>query len=171
MILPATTLASLLLLILTLFCWGSWANTQKLVYKWRFELFYYDFTLGAVLCAVLAVSFFGSANPQELTLSDNLLIAGYRKMAYAAAAGVIVNLATILLVAAISVSGMSVAFPVSFAVGLLVMSLTNYIDNPASSNAALLFGGLVLLLISAFACIVAYRSYLDDISNKSKGGP
>src|SRR5580704_9630335 len=133
MILPATTLASLLLLILTFFCWGSWANTQKLVYKWRFELFYYDFALGVALCAFLAVFIFGSANPQELTVSDNMLIAGYRKMAYAAGAGVLVNLATILLVAAIAVSGMAVAFPLTFAVGLLVMSLTNYIDSPSSN--------------------------------------
>ena len=105
MILPATTLASLLLLILTLVCWGSWANTLKLVYKWRFELFYYDFSVGVALCAFLALFLLGSANPQELTVSDNMLIAGYRKMAYAVAAGIVVNLATIALVAAISVSG------------------------------------------------------------------
>ena len=102
MILPATTLASLLLVILSLVCWGSWANTQRLVFKWRFELFYYDFTLGLAVCLLLAAFTLGSMNSQELTVSDNMLIAGYRKMAYAVGAGVIVNLANMLLVAAIS---------------------------------------------------------------------
>lgn len=171
MILPATTLASLLLLMLTLFCWGTWANTQKLVYKWRFELFYYDFALGIAICALIAVYTLGSANPQELTVSDNMLIAGYRKIAYALATGLVINLATIMLVAAISLSGLTVAFPISFGVGLIVMSLTNFIGNSGASNTALLFGGVVLILGAVLADIFAYRSYLDSLSAKSKSGP
>jgi len=171
MILPATSLASLLLLILTLFCWGSWANTQKLVFKWRFELFYYDFALGVALCAAIAVFALGSANPQELTVSDNMLIAGYRKIAFALATGLVANLANIMLVAAISLCGMTVVFPLAFGIGLLVMSLTNFIGNPASNNAALLFGGLVLLVASAVVDIFAYHSYLDAVAAKSKSGP
>jgi glucose uptake protein len=167
MILPASTLASLLLLILTLFCWGSWINTQRLVYKWRFELFYYDFALGVGLCALIAVYFLGYANPQELTVSDNLMIAGYRKMANAAAAGLVINLATIMLVAAISVSGITLVFPLAFGVGLIVMALTDFIGGPPT-NAALLFGGIVLILFSVLADIFAYRSHLAALSNKSK---
>jgi glucose uptake protein len=171
MILPATSLASLLLLILTLFCWGSWANTQKLVYKWRFELFYYDFAVGVALCLFIAVYFLGSANPQELTVSDNMMIAGYRKMAYAIATGLVINLATLMLVAAISVSGMSVAFPIAFGIGLIVMSLTNFIGNPASNNAALLFSGLALIFGSVLAEVFAYRSFIDFLVKKTKSGP
>jgi glucose uptake protein len=171
MILPATTLASLLLLILTLFCWGSWANTQKLVFKWRFELFYYDFAVGVAVCALIATYTLGSANPQELTVSDNILIAGYRKMAYAVAAGIVVNLATIMFSAAISLSGMTVAFPIAFGIGLIVMALTDYIGNPASDIASLLFGGIVLILGAVLANIFAYRSHLDALSSKSKTGP
>ena len=167
MILPASTLASLLLLILTLVCWGTWINTQKLVYKWRFELYYYDFALGVGLCALIAVYFLGYANPQELTVSDNLMIAGYRKMAYAAATGLVINLATIMLVAAISVSGITVVFPIAFGVGLLVMSLTNFVAGPPTS-AALLFGGMVLILGAVLADISAYRSHLMALANKSK---
>lgn len=167
MILPASTLAGLLLLILTLFCWGTWINTQRLVYKWRFELFYYDFALGVGLCALIAVYFLGYANPQELTVSDNLMIAGYRKMANAAAAGLVINLATIMLVAAISVSGITVVFPIAFGVGLIVMSLTNFIGGPPT-NAALLFGGLVLILLAVLADIFAYRSHQTALASKSK---
>ena len=36
--------------VVTMFCWGSWANTQKLTSKeWRFELFYWDYALGVML--------------------------------------------------------------------------------------------------------------------------
>jgi glucose uptake protein len=171
MILPATTLASLLLLILTLVCWGSWANSQRLVFKWRFELFYYDFALGLAACVLIAAFTLGSMNSQELTLSDNLMIAGYRKMAYGVAAGVLVNLAYMLLVAAISLSGMAVAFPLSFGIGLVVMSVTNFISNPQLSNALLLFSGLVLVLVSVLVDTVAYRSHLDALKEKSKMGP
>lgn len=167
MILPASTLASLLLLILTLFCWGSWINTQRLVYKWRFELFYYDFALGVGLCALIAVYFLGYANPQELTVSDNLMIAGYRKMANAAAAGLVINLATIMLVAAISVSGITLVFPLAFGVGLIVMALTDFIGGPPT-NAALLFSGMVLILFAVLADIFAYRSHIAALSSKSK---
>lgn len=171
MILPASTLASLLLLVLAFLCWGSWTNTQKLVYRWRFELYYYDFAVGVALCLLIAVFVFGSANPQELTVSDNMLIAGYRKIAWALAAGLVVNLANIMLVAAISLSGMTVAFPLAFGIGLIVMSISSYIGNPAGNNAALLFGGLVLLLAAMLVEIFAYRSFLDELASKSKTGP
>ena len=171
MILPATTLASLLLLILTLFCWGSWANSQRLVFKWRFELFYYDFTLGLAACLLIAAFTLGSMNSQELTVSDNMMIAGYRKMAYGVAAGVLVNLAYMLLVAATSLSGMAVAFPLSFGIGLVVISVTNFISNPQSANMLLLFGGLVLVLIAVLVDIIAYRSHLDALAAASKSGP
>jgi glucose uptake protein len=165
MILPATTLASLLLVILSLVCWGSWANTQRLVFKWRFELFYYDFTLGLAVCLLLAAFTLGSMNSQELTVSDNMLIAGYRKMAYAVGAGVIVNLANMLLVAAISLSGMAVAFPLSFGVGLIVMSIANFIGNPNSANPLLLFAGLVLVLVAVLVDVVAYRTHIDALKD------
>ena len=155
MILPSTTLASLLLLILTLFCWSSWANTQKLTSGWRFELFYCDFTIGMALCTLIAMFTLGSMNPQELSFSDNLLIASYRKMAFAFAAGMVINLANMLLVGAISTSGMAAVFPIAFSVGLIVTSLVNFIGDSRSINAALLFGGMVLILGAVLADILA----------------
>src|SRR5271155_1880951 len=104
MILPTTYLAALLLSIASMICWGSWANTQKVVGKWRFELFYYDYSLGVMLCAVVAAFTLGSLIPKELTFQDNLLLAAKRQMAYAFAGGAVFNLANMLLVAAISVS-------------------------------------------------------------------
>src|SRR6202171_4821990 len=111
MITPTTYTAALLLTILTMLCWGSWANTFKLTGKWRFELFYYDYSLGVLLAAIIAAYTFGSMG-DELSFSDNLIVAGKRNMAYAVAGGVVFNLANMLLVAAISVAGLAVAFPV-----------------------------------------------------------
>jgi len=161
----------MLLLVLALFCWGSWANAQRLVFKWRFELFYYDFAIGAALCAVVAALVLGNMNSQELTISDNLVLAGYRKLAFAFAAGVVVNLAIILMAATVSVSGMAVAFPLVFGVGLTVASVVNFIGNPQGSNVILLFGGIVLVLVSIIVDNFAYRSHLDALAALSKAGP
>jgi glucose uptake protein len=171
MILPATTLACVILLALTLLCWGSWANSQRLVFKWRFELFYYDFALGALLCGGIAALVLGNLNPQELNISDNMVLAGYRKIAFAVAAGALVNLATILMVASISISGMTIAFPLTFGIGLVITSVMNFIGAPQSMNAILLFGGAILILAAIVVDIFAYRSHLDGLAALSKAGP
>src|SRR6476620_11552654 len=99
MILPTTYLAAVLLLVLSVLCLGSWQNAQKLAGKWRFELFYYDFSVGVAVAVVIAAFTFGAMNSSDLTFQDNFLIAGYRKMANAAGAGVVFNLGNVLLVA------------------------------------------------------------------------
>ena len=80
MILPSTYSAALLLTILSMICWGSWANTFKLTGKWRFELFYFDYAVGVLLAAVVAAFTFGSMGGEEffsyLNISDSLHRAG-----------------------------------------------------------------------------------------------
>jgi glucose uptake protein len=171
MILPTTTLASLILLTLSLLCWGSWSNSQKVLLKVRFEVFYYDFALGLTACVLLCAFTLGSMNSQELTVSDNMLIAGYHKLAYAVGAGVLANLAYMLLVAATSLSGMAVSFPLSFGIGLVVMSITNFAGSPQLSNAALLFSGVFFLLVAIVIDIIAYRSHVAALKEATKYGP
>jgi len=153
MILPATYNGALLLIILSMICWGSWANTFKLAGKWRFELFYYDYTLGVLLAAIVAAYTFGSMG-SDLSFADNLLIALRRDMAYAVGAGVVFNLANMLLVAAISVAGMAVAFPIGIGLALVVGVIWNYYLNP-QGNPILLAIGVVLvagaILLDAWA--------------------
>ena len=60
MLLPQTYGAALSLIVLTMFCWGSWANTFKLAGKWRFELFYYDYSLGVLIAAAIYALTFGN---------------------------------------------------------------------------------------------------------------
>jgi glucose uptake protein len=161
MLIPTTYLSALLLLILSMFCWGSWANTQKLAGKWRFELYYYDFTWGLAIAAIVAAFTVGSFNSSELTFQDSLLLSGYRKMAWGVAAGVVFNLANLLLVGAISVAGMAVAFPVGIGLALIVGVIWSYSLNP-QANPLLLFGGAFLVLLAVVAAAVAYSLHLGD---------
>src|SRR3954452_8981327 len=110
MILPTTYAAAMLLTVLSMICWGSWANTFKLTRKWRFELFYFDYTFGVLLAAIIAALTFGSMG-DGMSFVDNLQITGKKQIALALVAGAVFNLANMLLVAAISIAGLSVAFP------------------------------------------------------------
>jgi glucose uptake protein len=170
MILPATYNSALLLIILSMICWGSWANTFKLAGKWRFELFYYDYSLGVLLAAIVAAYTFGSMG-EELSFSDNMIIAFRRYMAYAAGAGVVFNLANMLLVAAISVAGMAVAFPIGIGLALVVGVVWNYILNP-QANPTLLAIGVSLVTAAIIVDAMAYSAHSRGRSgaNKKKTG-
>jgi len=154
MIIPTTYAGALLLMILSMLCWGSWANTFKLAGKWRFEIFYYDYSLGVLLAAVIAAYTFGSMG-NELSFSDNLIIASKRNMVWAVAGGVVFNLANMLLVAAISVSGLAVAFPIGIGLALVVGVIWNYILDP-QGNALLLAVGVVLVVGAIIVDALAY---------------
>jgi glucose uptake protein len=160
-ILPATYPAALLLMLMCMLCWGSWANTHKLAGKLRFELFYYDYALGIALCAVIAAFTVGSMNSQDLTFQDNFLIASLRKIAYGFGAGMLLNLALVLFVGAVSVAGMGVTFPMCTAVMVLTAALWNYIPN-FQANPFLLIGGGACLLASVAVNAFAYSSHSDS---------
>lgn len=152
MMLPASYGAALFLAILTMLCWGSWANTLKLAGKWRFELYYFDYSFGVFLAAVVAAFTFGStqgeyldSNILMLSFMDNLSVASKLKMIWAFAGGVVFNLANLLLVAAIAVAGMSVAFPVGIGLALLVGTALNYFLRPAGNPIFIIAGALLIL--------------------------
>ncbi len=77
---------------------------------------------------------------------DNLAITGKRQIGLAMAGGAVFNLANLLLVAAISVAGLSVAFPVGIGLALIEGAVLNYIIHPAG-HPALVFGGVALVLM------------------------
>ena len=157
MLLPTTYLAALLLSILSMVCWGSWANTQKLAgSKWRFELFYIDYSVGVFLCALLAAFTFGSANASEITFLDTFAGIALRKIGWSLAAGVIFNVANVLLVAAIAISGMAVAFPIAIGLALIIGVVSSYFVNP-QGNPTLLFGGALLVAFAIIVDAIAYR--------------
>jgi glucose uptake protein len=157
MLIPQTYAGALILIVLSMICWGSWANAFKLTGKWRFELFYYDYSLGVLLAAIIAAYTFGSMG-DELSFSDNLIVAGKRNMAWAVAGGVVFNLANMLLVAAISVAGLAVAFPVGIGLALVVGVVWNYFLNP-QGNPILLTVGVVLVVGAIIVDALAYSSH------------
>lgn len=162
---PTTYNAALALAVLSMLCWGSWANTMKLSGKWRFELFYFDYSLGVLIAAVIAGLTFGSmegvmveGGTPAFSFVDNLSVAAKTQIAYAAGGGIVFNLANLLLVAAISVAGLSVAFPVGIGIALIVGVVLNYILKPAGSP-MLLFGGSFVVLLAIITTALAHAAY------------
>ena len=160
MILPTTAVAVWILAIVSLLCLGSWANTLKLAGRWRFEYYYYDFVLGILLSAGVAALVLGSGRPQDLTFQDNLLLTGYRKMAWALASGVVLNLGTLLLLAATGLAGMSVAFPLSLGVAMVVGTLWDFAFG-TPSNTLLTVMGVVLLVAAVIVTALAHVRLLE----------
>ena len=155
MILPQTYTAALFLMILSMICWGSWAYTYKLSGKWRFELYYFDFAAGLLLAAVILAYTAGNLGYDGFSFSDDLMHAGKRQWLLGFAGGAVFNLSNMLLLGAISVAGMAVAFPVGIGLALIIGVLLNFILRPAG-NATLLFAGCLLVLVAIVADAYAY---------------
>src|ERR1700684_1081488 len=121
MILPASHLASLLLLVLCLLCWGSWANTFNAAgKKWRFELYYYDFAIGVTVAALVCALTLGTLGGDGFDFLDDIRLAGKRQDVFAFIAGLVFNLGNMLLVGAISIVGLAVAFPAGLGVAMVL---------------------------------------------------
>ncbi len=157
MILPTTYGSTLLLLLLSMICWGSWANMLKLTgTRWRFELFYFDYSLGVLLASLVAAFTFGLFGT-DLNFQDRMLVAGHLKELFVFAGGVVFNLANMLLVAAIGLAGMAVAFPVGIGLALIIGVVWNYFIDP-QGNPLLLFAGLALVVLAIIVDAMAHRA-------------
>ncbi len=159
MITPTTYMAALLLAIFTMICWGSWANTMKMAGKWRFELYYFDYTIGVLLFAVVAAFTFGMLGT-DINFVDNVTIVRKRQLGVGVAAGMVFNLANMLLVAAMSIAGMAVAFPIGVGLALIIGVVWSYILKP-QGNPLLLFGGAAVVLGAIVVASIAYRILND----------
>ncbi len=148
---------AIVLCFVTMLCWGSWANTQKAAGKdWRFELFYWDYVFGVVLLAVISAFTLGSIGDSGRSFMADVSQADPGMIMSALLGGAIFNLANILLVAAIAIAGMSVAFPVGIGLALIVGVGVNYANQP-EGNVALLGGGVALVAAAIVLNAVAYR--------------
>ncbi|MFQ5738522.1 MAG: multidrug DMT transporter permease [Acidobacteriota bacterium] len=143
--------------VVTMFCWGSWANTQKLARKeWRFELFYWDYAIGVVVISLLFALTLGSIGSEGRSFFQDLGQAEGDNLFSALAGGAIFNAANILLVAAIDIAGMAVAFPVGIGLALVLGVVTNYLGAPVG-NPFLLFAGVGLVVIAILLDAAGYR--------------
>ena len=120
MTLPHTYGLVLMLTIFTMLCWGSWTNVLKFTPGWRFELLYYDYSIGAALGALLIGLTFGTWGTDGLSFAKDLSHAGHINILSAFAGGVVFNLSNILVVGAIAVAGMGVGFPIGVGLALVV---------------------------------------------------
>ena len=156
--------------VVTMLCWGSWANTQKLAASsWRFELFYWDYTIGILLFTLLFALTLGSFGDAGRSFTEDLQQAGSNNLLSAFTGGVVFNLANILLVAAIAIAGMAVAFPVGIGIALVLGVIVNYVDQP-EGDPVLLFSGVALIAAAIIINAIAYkRSSLETKTTSTKG--
>jgi glucose uptake protein len=156
MFFPESYQVALLLMILTMLCWGSWANTLKLCPGYRFQLFYWDYAIGLAAAAIFWGLTAGSHGHSGTPFLTDLAQASTTSILFAFLGGVIFNIANLLLVAAIDVAGLAVAFPVGIGLALIVGAVSSYLVRPAG-NPLLLFGGVALVTIAIILDAGAYR--------------
>ena len=156
--------------VITMFCWGSWANTQKLAGEtWRFELFYWDYVFGVMLMALIFAFTIGSFGRGGRSFLADVRQAKLPHLGSALLGGVIFNAANILLVAAIAIAGMAVAFPVGIGLALVLGVLVNYLKMP-KGNPKLLFTGVALIAAAIILCAMAYRLLPDQAADGGTKG-
>lgn len=150
--------------VISMICWGSWANMQKVAEKkWRFELFYWDLSIGLLLFATLAAFTLGSLGDAGRPFMEDLSHADSSSIFYAMLGGVVWNLGNILLVAAIAVAGMSVGFPIGGGIAWILGIVVNYIlvmldhEKSFEGNPKILWTGVAVIIAAIFLSMLSYR--------------
>lgn len=158
-------LTAVFLCFVTMLCWGSWANTQKLAGRdWRFELFYWDYVIGVLLMGMIFAFSLGSFGSEGRSFLTDVSQADMENIMSAFIGGVVFNAANILLVAAIAIAGMAVAFPVGIGIALVLGVMVNYIADPVG-NALVLFTGVGLVTAAIILSALSYKRLPDNGSN------
>jgi glucose uptake protein len=167
MFIPHSLGIALLMMITSAICWGSWANTYKGVKNYRFELFYWDYAIGIFLISLILGHTMGMMGSEGVTLRENIHAAAAMDVVYAMIGGAIFNLANLLLVAAIDMAGLAIAFPVSIGIALVVGVITSYAQHP-KGNAALLAAGVLCAVVAVVLDGKAYGSLAGAGRSASK---
>jgi glucose uptake protein len=154
---PHSLNVALLMMITSAICWGSWANTYKGVKNYRFELFYWDYAVGIFLISFFWALTMGSTGQDASSFLNNVHSADSSNIISTLVAGAIFNLANLLLVAAIDMAGLAIAFPVSIGIALVVGVILSFALQP-KGNAGLLVAGVVCALIAVVLDGKAYGS-------------
>ena len=160
---------AILLAVLTMLGWGSWANTQKLANRsnWPFGFFYWDYAIGIFLfAALLALLPNGNAPTGVLAGMQN---AGTSAIERALFAGVLFNISNLLLVIAIDLAGMALAFPVGVGLALIIGTVASYVQEPHGSLPLLGFGVALVLLAMIFSAIANFRMPAGAGQNTLRG--
>lgn len=148
---------AILFCFITMLCWGSWGNTQKLAARtWRYELFYWDYVIGLLLFSLVLAFTLGSFGSEGRGFLEDLGQVDRSNLFSAFLGGVIFNASNILLSAAIALCGMSVAFPVGVGLALVLGVLVNYFG-AAKGDPLFIFIGVVLIAAAIVMNGLAYK--------------
>lgn len=170
MFIPQSYTLAVVLCIITMLCWGSWGNTQKLAGKsWRFELFYWDYVIGIVLFSLLLGFTLGSFGENGRSFTTDVAQADAKNILNAILGGVIFNASNILLVAAMAIAGMAVAFPVGVGIALALGVIINYVFAP-KGNPVILFIGVALIVAAIIIDALAYKKHSASLKKVSQKG-
>lgn len=146
--------------VVTMLCWGSWGNTQKLAFRtWRYEFFYWDYVIGVLLFSILSAFTLGSFGSEGRSFLPDLIQADWNNIGSAFLGGIIFNASNILLSAAIAICGMSVAFPVGVGLALVLGVLINYFG-AAKGEPSYIFAGVALITVAIILNGLAYKKAL-----------
>jgi glucose uptake protein len=156
--------------VITMVCWGSWANTQKLASKtWRFELFYWDYVIGILVFSILSAFSLGSMGEGGRSFLQDLAQADLQNVGSAFLGGVVFNAGNILFSAAIAIAGMAVAFPIAIGLALVLGVLINYIG-AQKGDPMLIFLGVLLVVVAILLNAIAYRKKTSGAGRVSSKG-
>ena len=149
MFIVSNYLLAVIFCFITMLCWGSWGNTQKMAAKsWRYELFYWDYVIGMVLFALLIAFTMGSMGTEGRPFVDDIAQVSARNVGSIILGGIIFNASNILLSASTSIAGMAVAFPLGVGISLVLGTIVNYIGAPKGDPVTLFIGvGLIVVAI------------------------
>lgn len=161
---------AVLLCVITMLCWGSWANTQKMASrKWAFQLFYWDYALGVLILSLILAFTMGSTGESGRAFLDDLAQADGDAIGSALLGGAVFNIANLLIVVAINIAGMAVAFPIGIGLALVIGVVVNYVATPLG-NPVVLFIGVALVVLAILLDAVAYRKHSGGASSGTAKG-
>lgn len=161
---------AIIFLFVTMICWGSWSNTQKLVSSsnWQASLFYWDYTIGLVLCALLLGLTLGSSGEEGRSFWVDLKQGSFVTYQSAFLGGVVFNLSNLLIVAAIDIAGIAVGISIGVGIALVQGVVLNYISDH-SANPYLIFGGVALVVLGIILSYIANKRLPNQQNTSSKG--
>lgn len=159
MVIIQSYFVAVLLCVITMLCWGSWANTQKMASKkWAFQLFYWDYSLGVLILSLILAFTMGSSGEEGRGFIADLAQAEGKAIGSALLGGAVFNIANLLIVVAINIAGMAVAFPIGIGLALVIGVVVNYLATPLG-NPVVLFIGVILVVMAIILDAVAYRKH------------
>src|SRR5271156_5806969 len=165
---PPTFAIALTMIVITAICWGSWPNTYKGVKNYAFELFYWDYALGIFLTALVFALTLGSIGNDPSSFLNNVRSADASNIGWALLAGIIFNLANLLLLAGIDMVGMATAFPVAIGIALVIGVVLSYVQQP-KGNVMMLGAGVVSAVVAVVLDGKAYEQLASGRTASRKG--